>query len=221
MRKVLLVDDERRMLDLLSIYLTPVSFSCIKVTNGNEAIDYLQDHQVDLVLLDVMMPKMDGWETCQQIREFSSVPIIMLTARDEKQDVIKGLKLGADDYVAKPFDEGELMARIEAVFRRTRHLSRIEFNELIWDEDEREVSFRGKKILLTPKEFSIIGILINNINRVFSREQLIEKIWGFETDTEGRTIDSHVRNLREKIRQAGFPIDDHLQTVWGVGYKWI
>ena len=221
MRKIMLVDDESRMIDLLFLYLKPRGYKCMKAYSGKEAIDFLEKETVDLILLDIMMPEMDGWTTCKQIREFSSVPIIMLTARDQKGDIVKGLNLGADDYITKPFDENELIARIESIFRRTTHSSSVEFKQLVWDEDVREVNYKENKISLTPKEFTLIGLLLNNRNRVYSREQLIEKIWGVDTNTEGRTIDSHIRNIRDKLRQVDFPIDEHLLSVWGIGYKWV
>jgi DNA-binding response OmpR family regulator len=221
MKKIMLIDDEERMLDLLSLYLLPKGYRCLKASSGKDAITFLEREHVDLVILDIMMPELDGWKTCKQIREFSSVPIIMLTARHQKSDIVKGLNIGADDYITKPFDESELIARIESIFRRTHHSQVVEFKQLIWDEDEREMYFKEKRLSLTPKEFSLIGFLLNNRNRVYSREQLIEKIWGFDTNTEGRTIDSHIRNIRDKLRQVDFPIEDHLCSVWGVGYKWV
>lgn len=220
MKKVLIVDDEERMGELLSLYLEPNGFQCESVTSGFEAIHKLRRQDFEVVLLDVMMPDMDGFVTCREIRNFSDIPIIMLTARDQKLDVIRGLKLGADDYVTKPFDEEELIARIEAVLRRTHTPRQVTVEGLTWNEETHDLSYKGKSIHLTPKEFSIIGYLLKYPNRVFSREQLIEWLWGLDSDTEGRTIDSHVRNLREKIRQSGFPIDQYLKTVWGVGYKW-
>jgi DNA-binding response OmpR family regulator len=173
------------------------------------------------VLLDVMMPGMDGWLTCKAIREISSVPIIMLTARDQKEDIVKGLQLGADDYITKPFDGNELLARVNAVLRRVKGENKIEFKGLTWSEELMQISYEGKSVSITPKEFVIIGELLKNKNRVFTRESLIEKVWGYDAETEGRTIDSHVKNIREKLRKVGFPIEQHLQTVWGVGYKWI
>ncbi|MBD8067786.1 response regulator transcription factor [Bacillus sp. PS06] len=221
MKKILLIDDEERMIDLLSLYLMPKGYKCYKTYSGKEAITFIENEQVDLVLLDIMMPEMDGWTTCKKIREFSNVPIIMLTAREQKSDIVKGLTIGADDYITKPFDENELIARIETIFRRTKHASIVEFKQLKWDENQREVTYKETKLSLTPKEFLLIGLLLNNRNRVYSREQLIEQIWGYDTNTEVRTIDSHIRNIRDKLRQVDFPIDDHLQSVWGVGYKWI
>jgi DNA-binding response OmpR family regulator len=221
MKKILLVDDEILMLDLLELYLKPKGYECIKCQSGEEAIEYVQNHLCNLILLDIMMPHLDGWETCKKIREFSDVPIIMLTAREDKMDVVKGLRIGADDYVTKPFDEEELAARIEAVMRRVQKESRVEEDGLVWDEMTHEVTYKSKKLSITPKEFALLGLFLKHPNRVFSREQLIVSLWGYDAETEGRTVDSHVRNLREKMRQAGYPIDEHLETVWGVGYKWI
>jgi DNA-binding response OmpR family regulator len=221
LRTILLVDDEQMMLDLLSLYLSPLGYNCIKKESALEAINYLESNQVDLILLDVMMPEMDGWKACQKIREHWDTPIIMLTAMSEKTDIIKGLKTGADDYISKPFDEEELTARIEAVLRRqTSPTGKILFRGLLLDRDSHQLHFTEKKIPLTPKEFGMISLFLNHQNKVFSRDHLINSIWGFQVSTEDRTIDSHVRNLREKLRKAGFPVDEHLQTVWGVGYKW-
>ena len=221
MHTVLLVDDEKRMLDLVALYLKPHNYACTKALGPFEALDYLENEPYDLVLMDVMMPEMDGWELCREVRKFSDVPIIMLTAREQQKDIIKGLKIGADDYVTKPFNEEELLARMEALLRRRTSKTSIEVNGLLWDEERFELSYQKNSIKLTPKEFLMLGQLLKKPNKVFSRDQLIELIWGFDSETEGRTIDSHVRNVREKIRQAGFPIDDHFITVWGIGYKWI
>ncbi len=221
MKTILLVDDELMMLDLLSLYLTPVGYKCIKMTSARAAIHYLESNPVDLILLDIMMPEMDGWEACKEIRKYWSTPIIMLTAMSEKSDIVKGLKFGADDYISKPFDEDELTARIEAVLRRqTSENGKISFKGLILDRDSYVLQYYDTEISLTPKEFGILSLLLTNQEKVFSREHLINTIWGFEVLTEDRTIDSHVRNLREKLRKAGFPIENHLLTIWGVGYKW-
>lgn len=222
MATILLVDDETRMLDLLALYLTPAGYKCIKRTSGNEAISFLEDNHADLVLLDVMMPQMDGWETCSEIRRHWDIPVIMLTARSEKPDIIRGLKAGADDYITKPFDEGELIARIEAVLRRQSVRSTLlTFKGLKLNMDSYDVQYNSNLIPLTPKEFALLSLFLQNINKVFTREHLISTIWGYGVDTEDRTIDSHVRNLRDKLRKSGFAVDDYLSTVWGVGYKWI
>ncbi|PSL40987.1 DNA-binding response OmpR family regulator [Planomicrobium soli] len=221
MRKVLLVDDEKRMLDLVALYLKPHKYLCQKALGPYEALAFLEKEPFDLVLLDVMMPEMDGWELCGEIRKFSDVPIIMLTARQQQEDIIKGLKLGADDYITKPFHEGELLARMDALLRRRAPKNPIEVDGLVWNEEKFELSYQEIIIKLTPKEFLMMGHLLKNPNKVFTRDQLIQLIWGYDSETEGRTIDSHVRNVREKIRQTGFPIDEHFITVWGIGYKWI
>jgi len=221
MNKILIVDDEQRMLDLLSLYLTPHGHQCKTVTSGEEAITEVEKNNFDLVLLDIMMPNKNGWETCEEIRLLTDIPIIMLSARDQKPDIVKGLKLGADDYVTKPFDESELLARMDALLRRLKQGDKIELKGLVWDGERHELQFNEKDIRLTPKEFSMIGYVMKHPDRVFSREQLIELIWGFDSETEGRTIDSHVRNIRDKTRHVGFPIDEHFLTVWGVGYKWV
>lgn len=222
MKTLLLVDDETRMLDLLNIYLSSI-YHCIKLKSGQEAVEFMRNSYADLILLDVMMPELDGWSTCNQIREFSDVPIIMLTARNEKSDVVKGFQIGADDYVTKPFDEGELLARIDAIFRRIngKEETGVLFKDLKWDEESHELTYKKQLVQLTPKEFSLLGLLLKNPNKVFSRSHLLDIIWENKGFTEDRTIDSHVRNIRDKLRQANFPIDQHLSTVWGVGYKWI
>jgi len=223
MKKIALVDDEQRMLDLLELYLKPLGYECIKLPSGEDAVALVKKEEPDLIILDVMMPVMDGFETCRMVRRYSKVPIILLTALHEKEDIVKGLQSGADDYIVKPFDEDELIARIHAVFRRTSDdfARRIECAGLIWDEFSHELSFQGNQVKVTPKEFSILGQLLKNPGRAYSREQLLAIIWGYEAWTDGRTVDSHVRNLRDKLRRTGFPLEKHLQTVWGVGYKWI
>ncbi|UOQ83961.1 response regulator transcription factor [Gracilibacillus salinarum] len=221
MNKVLLIDDEKRMLDLLALYLKPHNYDCKKAFGAIEALTFIKEEVFDIVLLDIMMPEMNGWELCKKIRRITDVPIIMVTAREQKEDIVKGLKLGADDYITKPFNEEELVARMEALLRRRDKTNTIEIDGLLWDESRFELSYKNKPINLTPKEFLMIGHLMKNPNQVFEREKLIDLIWGFESETGGRTVDSHVRNIRDKIRQAGFPIDEYFVTVWGVGYKWI
>lgn len=222
MKKILLVDDEVRMLDLLALYLSPKGYACIKMSSAADAIHYLETESVDLIILDVMMPEMDGWDACKEIRKKYNIPIIMLTARNDKIDVVKGLKLGADDYISKPFDEEELIARIEAVLRRNMgENDKIEFKGLVLNIDSFELSYNHKPVPLTPKEFSLLRVFLQNRNKVFTREHLLSSVWGYSVATEDRTIDSHVRNLREKLRKTGFSVDDYLTTVWGLGYKWL
>jgi DNA-binding response OmpR family regulator len=192
------------------------------MTSALAAIRYLETDKADIILLDVMMPDLDGWEACKEIRKNWDIPIIMLTARSEKMDIVKGLKIGADDYISKPFDEDELIARIEAILRRKKgQKGRIAFNGLNLNEDSFEVTYNFKNVPLTPKEFSLLGIFLQNRNKVFTREHLLTTIWGYTAATEDRTIDSHVRNLRDKLRKTGFPVDEYLTTVWGLGYKWM
>ncbi|PBB04824.1 MULTISPECIES: response regulator transcription factor [Bacillaceae] len=220
MTHILIVDDEQRMLDLIELYLLPYGYQTTKVRSGAKALEVVKTTPFDLVILDIMMKEMDGFETCQRLRTFSDVPVLMLTAKDQKKDVIKGLKTGADDYVTKPFDEDILLARVETLLRRNAP-SAMEVNGLRWDESTYELSYQDYAIALTPKEFRLIGLLLKRPNHVYDRHDLLDLVWGFESDTWGRTVDSHVRNIREKIRRSGFPVDDHLKTVWGVGYKWM
>jgi len=219
-KKVLIVEDEKRMADLIALYLKPYNYSVQKVYEAHTALDYLANDTFDIVLLDIMMPEMSGWELCAEIREFSDIPIIMVTARDQQEDIVKGLKLGADDYLTKPFNEAELLARMEALLRRQAPKSYFEVDGLVWDKNEFKLTYNEGTIPLTKKEFMLLGHFIAHPNQVFGREQLIELLWGFDSDTEGRTVDSHIRNMREKIRRAGFPINDYFETVWGMGYKW-
>jgi DNA-binding response OmpR family regulator len=220
---ILLVDDELRMLDLLELYLTPNGFTCIKFDSGTEALNYIEEgNKADLMLLDIMMPEKDGWEICREIRNSSKVPIIMLTARDQTVDIIKGLNMGADDYIVKPFSEGELIARIRAVLRRaSTENEEISYKGLLWSREHHLLKYENASIQVTPKEFELVGLLLQYPNRVFSREDLLTLVWGYDTEIEGRTIDSHVRNVRDKLRRVEFPVDEHLQTVWGLGYKWV
>ncbi|MDR2994358.1 MAG: response regulator transcription factor [Bacillus cereus] len=220
MVKILLVDDEERMLRLLDLFLSPRGYFCMKATSGLEAIKLIEQKDFDIILLDVMMPNMDGWDTCYQIRQSSNAPLIMLTARNQNYDMIKGLTMGADDYITKPFDEHVLVARIEAILRRTKKDGFVSFNGIEWDKTKHTVTVYDEKISLTPIEFSLLGLFLQNTNRAYSRDDLIEKIWGYETDIEYRTIDSHIRNIRDKLRKKGFPIEDYLETVYKVGYKW-
>ncbi len=224
MRTILLIDDEKRMLDLIELFLIPQGFRCIKETNGQAAIETLKQEKINLVLLDIMMPETDGWEVCRKIREFSDVPVIMLTARSDKLDLVKGLDTGADDYITKPFDEGELVARVKALLRRIpvdeSDAEKIMYGEYILDKETYSLQFNDLKVQLTLKEFYIVEALISRPNKTFTREQLLFSAWEYNTYTDIRTVDSHIRNLREKLKTAGFPSDEFLQTVWGIGYKW-
>lgn len=224
MTRILLIDDEKRMLDLLTLYLTPHHYKCIQYQSGRDALTFLKKEEVDVVLLDIMMPEMDGWDTLKAIRELSNVPVIMLTARNDKDDIVRGLKGGADDYVAKPFNEEELIARMEAVMRRTKVVDTktytLRFKGLVLDTSSFQVEYNDVKISVTPKEFALLETFLLNQDKVFSREHLIMSLWEFDAETESRTIDSHIRNLRSKLRNSGFEVDKYLETIWGVGYRW-
>jgi len=220
LNKALIIDDEKRMLDLIELYLIPHRYKVTKALGALEALTYIEKESFDIILLDIMMPEVSGWEFCQRVRDFSDVPIIMVTARDQTTDIIKGLQMGADDYMTKPFDENELLARMNALLRRRTPNHMIKVNGLCWNRETFEVTYQNQKINLTPKEFLMLGYFLKHPNRIFGRNKLIELIWGFNSEIKGRTVDSHVRNMREKIRQAGFPIDDYFQTVWGIGYIW-
>ncbi|WP_413380991.1 response regulator transcription factor [Alkalihalobacillus sp. 1P02AB] len=218
---LLLIDDEERMLDLLSLYLTPLGYTCVKKSSAHTGIEYAIHENIDLILLDVMMPEMSGWDVCTEIKKEKDIPIIMLTARADKQDIVTGLTMGADDYITKPFDEEILVARIEAVLRRSGRKKRLQFNDLMLNSDSFEVHYQDKELLLTKKEFGLLQLFLSNPNKVYSRENLIYSVWNNELNIEDRTVDSHVRNLRDKLRKANVPVEKHLKTVWGVGYKWL
>ena len=224
MQTILLVDDERRMLDLLELFLMPKGYKCIKADRGEDALILLAEKEIHLVVLDIMMPDMDGWQTCEEIRKRSAVPILMLTARIDKSDIVKGLNVGADDYLTKPFDEQELLARVNALLRRIpiekpdQKLIKSDGYEL--DTKSYTLKFQDKNAALTMKEYKIIEALIKHPKRTYTREQLLLVAWDYHSSTDIRTVDSHIRNLREKLKTAGFSTDQFLITVWGIGYKW-
>lgn len=223
MKTVLLIDDEQRMLNLIELFLIPHGFRCIKETKGETALKTLKKEEVSLVLLDIMMPEMDGWEVCEKIRAFSDVPVIMLTARSDKQDLVKGLDCGADDYITKPFDERELLARVNALLRRMPERKKAKIvveGDFKLNKEAYSLQYQAAKVPLTLKEFYIIEALISRPTKTFTREQLLHAAWDYNTYTDIRTVDSHIRNLRDKLKTAGFPIDEFLKTVWGIGYKW-
>lgn len=222
---LLVVDDEWIMRNLLRIYLTKNGFQVTEAANGYEALKFIEQQSFDLILLDVMMPGMDGWEVCKQIRQTKHIPIIMLTARTETKDKVQGLTLGADDYVVKPFEPDELMARIFALLRRSgiSDLSNnvpnlIQFQNIQISPDARQVKVMDQQIELTPKEFDLLRFLAEHPNRAFTREVCLEQVWGGNYLGDTRTVDTHVKNIREKLRGAGLPYAP-IQTVWGIGYK--
>ncbi|UOF92328.1 response regulator transcription factor [Fodinisporobacter ferrooxydans] len=225
--RILAVDDEWNMRNLIRIYLTKNGFHITEAKNGHEAIDLLETHSFDLMILDVMMPDMNGWEICAKVRETSQIPILMVTARTETKDKVYGLMTGADDYVVKPFDAEELMARVFALLRRSNALEianlqqipqMIAHQELVMDPERRQVTVNDHPIELTIKEFDVLVLLAEHPQRVFSREAILERIWGADYSGGERTVDTHVKNVRLKLRDGGLSYSP-IQTVWGIGYK--
>ncbi|MGI6604432.1 MAG: response regulator [bacterium] len=222
--KILVVDDEESILELLRYNLEKEGYSVLSVQDGAEAIEMAKREKPDLVLLDLMLPVVDGLEVCRRLRQSSNVPILMLTAKREETDRIVGLELGADDYLTKPFGIRELLARVRAILRRTRGYEelgpsqRITVRGLVIDPERHEVIVRGKKVELTLKEFELLSFLARNPGRVFPREELLERLWDYEFLGDSRTLDVHIRHLREKIEvDPSNPI--YIKTVRGVGYK--
>ena len=223
-RKVLVVDDEKLIVKGLRFSLEQDGMEVDCAYDGEEALEKAKAGEYDIILLDLMLPKMDGLEVCQQIREFSNVPIIMLTAKGEDMDKILGLEYGADDYVTKPFNILEVKARIKAIMRRTagsqpkkEDSKVIEAGDLRLDCESRRLFILNKEVNLTAKEFDLLELLVNNPNKVYSRENLLNLVWGYEYPGDGRTVDVHVRRLREKIEKN--PSEPkYVHTKWGVGY---
>lgn len=220
--KVLIVDDDRNICELLRLYLQKDGFDTEIANDGSEAVELQKKYNPDIILLDVMMPKLDGWQVCREIRKTSDVPIIMITAKGEVFDKILGLELGADDYISKPFDTKEVIARIKAVLRRTTDKTKneneeVRFDKLIINLTNYELIVDGKKIDTPPKELELIYHLASNPNRVYTRDQLLDEVWGFDYYGDSRTVDVHVKRLREKLENVSS--NWALRTVWGVGYK--
>ena len=217
--KVLIADDEEHMQMLVQSYLEKEGYETVTAEDGEEALARWSQGKFDLVILDIMMPKMDGFTVCQKIREVSNVPIIMLTAKSEELDRIRGLKIGADDYIVKPFSPKELVARVEALLRRSnnfRHKQHLmELGDLVIDLEGYTAAVQGKRLNLTRKEFNLLEFFFNHKGQVFSREQLLDHVWGLESTGTLRTVDTHIKTLRIKLGSSG----DLIKTVWGVGYK--
>ena len=220
---VLIVEDDRNIAELLQLYLEKEGYAVTTAADGGQGLQKFRSIKPDLVLLDVMMPVMDGWAVCKAIREDSQTPIIMLTAKGETDDKVAGLKSGADDYVTKPFEMKEVLARIEAVLRRTgtavteEKSRKLTFDKLTIDMDSFELVVDGKKIDTPPKEMELLFYLASSPNRVYTRNQLLDEVWGFDYFGDSRTVDVHVKRLREKLEQVNE--NWSLKTVWGVGYK--
>jgi DNA-binding response OmpR family regulator len=221
MQKILIVDDDANICELLRLYLEKNNYQTIVANDGMSAVSMNESHKPDLILLDIMLPKLDGWQVCREIRKTSEVPIIMLTAKGETFDKILDLELGADDYIAKPFDTKEVVARVKAVLRRSNKGAGeekiVKFDNLTINLTNYELIVKGEQIDTPPKELELIYHLASNPNRVYTRNQLLDEVWGFDYFGDSRTVDVHVKRIREKLE--GVSDEWELKTVWGVGYK--
>ncbi len=221
-QKILVVDDDPNIAQLVKLYLEKEGYQVSVESRGDTAVASFRKEPPSLMILDVMLPGMDGWQVCRTVRQFSTVPIIMLSAKDETFDKVLGLELGADDYITKPFEGKELVARVKAVLRRSApgetETDTLLFPGLSISLEKYEVYYQGKAVDMPPKELEVLHFLASHKNRVFTREQLLEQVWGFEFFGDSRTVDVHIKRLREKLpdtEQFGWQI----RTVWGVGYK--
>ena len=224
-QRILIVDDDNNIAELISLYLTKECFDTKIVNDGESAISAVETFNPDLMLLDLMLPGIDGYQVCREVRSHSTLPIIMLSAKGEVFDKVLGLELGADDYMEKPFDSKELVARVKAVLRRyqtaspvgkTDDIKCVEYTELTINQTNYSVVYKGEQIEMPPKELELLYFLASSPNHVFTREQLLDQIWGYEYAGDTRTVDVHIKRLREKIRDT-----DHwrISTIWGIGYK--
>lgn len=221
-KKALVIEDDKNIAELLRLYLEKDGFEVSIAPDGGKGLQLAENEHPDVVLLDIMLPVMDGWQVCREIRRTSQVPIIMLTAKGETYDKVSGLEMGADDYVTKPFEVKELIARIHAVMRRTENSDspaekRLEYDKLVINLDSYELIVDGKKVDTPPKEMELLYHLAASPNRVYTRNQLLDEVWGFDYFGDSRTVDVHIKRLREKLE--GVSDKWSLKTVWGVGYK--
>lgn len=222
--KILVVDDEERVLELVELYLSKEGFQIETAKDGEEAIQKAKDIDPDLIVLDIMLPGVDGWDVCKELRKDMSVPILMLTAKGEEFDRVLGLELGADDYLTKPFSPRELVARVKAVLRRVatkkdNKPEKLEFPRLKIYHSSREVYLNDEIVELTPKEFDLLWHLAKNKEKVFSREDLLKEVWSYEYYGDLRTVDTHIKRLREKLETKKGAMGFEVKTIWGVGYK--
>ncbi len=219
-KKILIVEDEANIRELLRLYLEREGYVVIEAENGVEGIKLWKSEKPDMLLLDVMMPVMDGWAVCKEIRAESDVPIIMLTAKGETADRVSGLEMGADDYIVKPLEMPEVIARVRAVFRRMAPddaPEKLTFDNLVIDKQAYDLVIKGKRVDAPPKEIELLYYLASSPNRVFTRAQLLDDVWGFDYFGDTRTVDVHIKRLREKLE--GVSDKWEVKTVWGVGYK--
>lgn len=217
--KILVVDDESRMRKLVKDFLVKQNYEVMEAGDGSEALDiFFANQEIALIILDVMMPKMDGWQVCREIRNYSKVPIIMLTARTDERDELQGFQLGVDEYIAKPFSPKILVARVEAILRRTNQMAEnevLEYGGIMIDKAAHVVTIDGKSIDLSFKEFELLTYFIENKGIALSREKILNSVWNYDYFGDARTIDTHVKKLRSKLGKKG----DLIKTVWGMGYK--
>ena len=221
-RKVLIVEDESNIAELINLYLKKEGYETMIAEDGGKALELYRLFRPDLVLLDIMLPVMDGWAVCAKIRETDKTPIIMLTAKGETTDKVTGLEMGADDYIVKPFEMKELLARVHAVLRRAggeeeQGEKKLSFDKLVINLDSYELLVNGQRVDTPPKELELLYHLASSPNRVFTRNQLLDEVWGFDYFGDSRTVDVHIKRLREKLE--GVSDQWSLKTVWGVGYK--
>jgi len=217
--KILVVDDESRMRKLVRDFLTRKDYTVLEASNGEEAVDtFLENKDISLIILDVMMPKMDGWQACKEIRALSEVPIIMLTAKADERDELLGFELGVDEYISKPFSPKILVARVEAILRRTSGMAQEELltaGDIELDIAAHTVKVKGKNVELSFKEFELLNYFVVNQGVALSREKILNNVWNYDYFGDARTIDTHVKKLRSKLGDCG----DYIKTIWGMGYK--
>lgn len=224
--KILVVDDDNNICELLRLYLEKEGYSVILAHSGMQAVRVFAEQQPDLMLLDIMLPELDGWQVCREIRKYSNKPIIMLTAKGETFDKVLGLELGADDYITKPFEAKEVLARIKAVLRRfanavqtetAEEIKQVTYDNLVINLTNYELTVKGKRVDAPPKEMELLYHLASNPNRVYTRDQLLDEVWGFDYYGDSRTVDVHIKRIREKLEDVSDKWE--LKTVWSVGYK--
>ena len=224
--KILVVDDDNNICELLRLYLEKEGYTVILAKTGMQAVQTFAEQQPDLMLLDIMLPELDGWQVCREVRKYSNKPIIMLTAKGETFDKVLGLELGADDYITKPFEAKEVLARIKAVLRRSgstyqsdpaENIKQVSYDNLVINLTNYELKVNGKRVEAPPKEMELLYHLASNPHRVFTRDQLLDEVWGFDYYGDSRTVDVHVKRIREQLE--GVYDKWELKTVWGIGYK--
>lgn len=217
--KILVVDDEARMRKLVKDFLSKSGYEVLEAEDGSQALDiFFEQNDIALIILDVMMPKMDGWQTCREIRQYSKVPIIMLTAKSDERDELQGFRLGVDEYISKPFSPKILVARVEAILRRTNQMAedeKLEAGGIVLDKTAHSVTIDGQPIDLSYKEFELLAYFLENKGIALSREKILNNVWNYDYFGDARTIDTHVKKLRSKMGEKG----DLIKTIWGMGYK--